>query len=809
MANKPREKTAIDSSLADYSASNVLDVFTKRDAETAEVTNDLLRALRRKKGFGLFFVQCSPAQGKRVMTAIRQRFPEKKMENIDLSEESETLYTELLERYKDEGFDIACVAGIERALYKYEDTKRLSGWSWEEVYSYSWKGVPPLLSHLNRQREAFEANLPLALVFFVPSFVIDYFVQRSPDFFDWRSGFFTFPESSEELKKASQELIDRDYKEYSSLTPDQRTKKILEIKGKVVQLQQSDCEHASNLLREQGRLFESGGEYVNALDCYNRAIAFFPDNYKVLNSKGSLFYNRERYIEAVAQYEAAIEIKHDYYQAWDNKGDAFKALSQYDEAISSYDRALEIKPDYHYAWKSRGDVLSELERYAEALESYDRALEIDYKQPHYWSLRGDVLYELKRYRESLRSYNKALDIDSENKHLWLFRGWVLGDLKRYEEALESHNRALAIDPKYVYAWNRRGSTLANLERYEEALESYDQALAIDPKYVYAWNRRGSTLANLKRYEEALESHNRALAIDPKYVYSWNRRGSTLANLERYEEALESYDQALAIDPKYVYAWDSRGDTLANLERYEEALESYDQALAIDPKYVYSWNRRGSILDDLERYEEALKSYDQALAIDSEDIYAWRGKGIVFYKLSKFSEAYSCFEKVGRIDPDDEESFNNQGYLLLIEYSYGELPVFGKPLLIRRNQYTGAASESNLVSPTRCRKSLDFLSRAVTLNPNFALAWANQIFPAYYMHDYEFALYSCDKVLDLDPGNEQKMHEVIYTNRGYTYLKTGDFLKSLQSFSTALSIDPELAEALDGKRYRFMRSKSLF
>ena len=218
MASKPREKTTIDSSLANYSASNVLDVFTERDAETAEVTNDLLRALRRKKGFGLFFVQCSPAQGKRVMTAIRRRFPEKKIENIELSEESETLYTELLERYENECFDIACVAGIEQALYKYEDTKRLSGWSWEEVYSYSWKGVPPLLSHLNRQREAFEANLPIALVFFVPSFVIDYFVQRSPDFFDWRSGFFKFSESSEDLKKASQELINRDYEEYSSLT---------------------------------------------------------------------------------------------------------------------------------------------------------------------------------------------------------------------------------------------------------------------------------------------------------------------------------------------------------------------------------------------------------------------------------------------------------------------------------------------------------------------------------------------------------------------------------------------------------------
>ncbi len=104
--------------------------------------------------------------------------------------QSETLYPEMWSAYQTQAFDIGFVLGVDQAMLGYEDTQRLAGWNAEEIYHTSWKGVPSLLGHLNRQRETFAENLPVAIVFLVPSFVIDYFVQRAADFFDWRSGFF-------------------------------------------------------------------------------------------------------------------------------------------------------------------------------------------------------------------------------------------------------------------------------------------------------------------------------------------------------------------------------------------------------------------------------------------------------------------------------------------------------------------------------------------------------------------------------------------------------------------------------------------
>jgi tetratricopeptide (TPR) repeat protein len=698
------------------------------DAE--EVLRDLLRALRRKKGFGLFFVQCNSAQAEQVMTSIRERLPQKRLQQFDLNQQSETLYEEMLERYKQEPFSVACITGVEQVLYGYEDTKRLAGWTSQEIYNYSWKGVPPLLSHLNRQREVFEANLPVIMVFLVRSFVIDYFIQRAPDFFDWRSGFFKFTESAENLQKLSQELVDGDYQEYNSLTPDQRVEKILEIKDKILQLDLVDGEQRSSLLREQGRLFQSGRESNQALDCYERSIAANPNNHK----------------------------------AWNNKGILLKNLKRYEEALKSCERCLEIQPDYVDGLFSRGSILENLKCYAEAIESY----------------------------------NCALIVNPDHLNSMLCRSIVLGKLRRYEEAIDSYDHVLNLKIDYYFAWDRRGDLLVKLGRNEEAIESYDKALKIKPDYYFAWDRRGDLLVKLGRNEEAIESYDKALKIKPDYHFAWDRRGDLLVKLGRNEEAIRSYDKALEIKPNYHYAWGGRGDALLELGRNEEAIESYDKVLEIKHDYHYAWDRRGDVLVKLGRNEEAIESYDKALKIKPDYHYTWGSKGVALYQLGKPREASVCFSKVAKIQPSDKNSWNNQGYLNLAQDSYNLQPIFKKPLLIRQHQYCSGSPAKADIDLERCQKSLALFETALQLDPKFILAWANRSFPAYYLQQYQTALQSCDRALELDPENKDNMNEAIHTNRGCILLQLQNPTAALQDFASALSLDPHLTEAWIGK-----------
>ena len=465
------------------------DVYSQNQDEL-EAFADLRRALRRKKGFGLFFVECgNPTQMEGVIRRIKESFPQKNILRYELSRESETLYEELLESYQKDKIDIACITGFEQVLYGYEDTKRLAGWSSGEIYHHSWKGVPPLLSRLNRQRESFKANLPIALVFLVRSFVIDYFVQRAPDFFDWRSGLFKFSENSQDLQQSSQELVDRDYAEYKSLTPEERIEKILEIKEKIRQTEPSDCQQLSDLLREQGRLFRSNGDNFQALDCYERSLKVNPNNHKSWNDQGNALQNLERYEEAIASFDRAIEINPDFHFAWLLKGDALRDLERYEEAITSYDCAIEINSGDDYAWLFRGRALRQLEQYEEAIASFDRAIEISPDDDFAWLNRGHALRQLERYEEAITSYDRAIEINSGDDHAWLNRGDALRDLGRYEEAITSYDRVIEINPNNDFAWFLKGNVLWNLRRYKEAITSFKRAIEINPKYYYLWNAR--------------------------------------------------------------------------------------------------------------------------------------------------------------------------------------------------------------------------------------------------------------------------------------------------------------------------------
>lgn len=154
--------------------------------EEYEEYQTLINALKRKSinEFGLFFVECTSIEVEKVFLRIIRDIPEKKLEILHLVEPINALYSRVLNLYKNKQFDILLIHGLEHSLYKYE--KNTFG-EITEAYSSNLSSVPPILDHLNKLRESFRDNIPVSLVFIAQPFVIDYFIHRCQDFFDWKS----------------------------------------------------------------------------------------------------------------------------------------------------------------------------------------------------------------------------------------------------------------------------------------------------------------------------------------------------------------------------------------------------------------------------------------------------------------------------------------------------------------------------------------------------------------------------------------------------------------------------------------------
>jgi hypothetical protein len=158
------------------------DLPPERDEEYQTLINALKR--KNKNEFGLFFVECTPVEAEKVFSRIIYDIPEKKLEILHLVESVNTLYEKILNLYINKQFDVLFIQGLEYSLYRYEKDKF---GEITETYASDLSGVPPILDHLNKQRESFRDHIPISFVFLGQPFVIDYFIHRAQDFFDWKS----------------------------------------------------------------------------------------------------------------------------------------------------------------------------------------------------------------------------------------------------------------------------------------------------------------------------------------------------------------------------------------------------------------------------------------------------------------------------------------------------------------------------------------------------------------------------------------------------------------------------------------------
>ncbi|QLE42510.1 tetratricopeptide repeat protein [Nostoc sp. C052] len=378
--------------------------------EPEEAYQDLLRALKRKSGFGLFFVQCTPVEADRLMAKLPQDIPQKHIEVLRLVESFDNLYQRVAEFVQDKQIDILLIKGLEYSLYKYE--KRTFGEITEGQFS-NLTSVPHILNHLNQQRERFRDDFKFCFVFLLHSFSINYLIHRAPDFFDWRSGVFELPTTPELLDKQSSRLLDEaDYYEYLKLSPEKKIEKVLEIQDILAEKHQTDSQKAS-LLRELGKVLHSAEEFEAALASFDKAVEIKPDEYYAWNGRGSALEYLERYEDAILSYDKALSIKPDYHEAWNNRGNALLNLGRNKDAILSYDKALSIKPDYHEAWNIRGYALYNLGRFEEAIASYDQALKFQPDLHEAWYNKACSYALQVNIEQALENLQKAINLNHD------------------------------------------------------------------------------------------------------------------------------------------------------------------------------------------------------------------------------------------------------------------------------------------------------------------------------------------------------------------------------------------------------------
>ncbi len=164
------------------------------NSEAAADEYDVLcRSLRRKKGFGLFFVQCNSEERKSIEESLHLDIQDKEIAVLNLTKPINSLYDEVEAVSGIDEANILFISGLEYSFCEYEKSVYEGSFSdGKKELSHDWRGVPRFLGHLNLQRDRFREDFDLSFVFFLDPSSIDYFIRRAPDLFDWRNGLYRF-----------------------------------------------------------------------------------------------------------------------------------------------------------------------------------------------------------------------------------------------------------------------------------------------------------------------------------------------------------------------------------------------------------------------------------------------------------------------------------------------------------------------------------------------------------------------------------------------------------------------------------------
>ena len=174
---------------------------------------------------------------------------------------------------------------------------------------------------------------------------------------------------------------------------------------------------AVDMLQAKAQLLASLERYPEALEYYNKVVAYRPDSEGAFLGKAELLLRMDRLDDAISLYRTSVK-------RWPNSAMSLNALGytladrtdKYDEAERLMHKALELDPDSAAIIDSWGWVLYRQGRNDEALHHLERAYEL-LRDPEVASHIVEVLMTLDRHDEARTVLEKAELLFPDNELL--------------------------------------------------------------------------------------------------------------------------------------------------------------------------------------------------------------------------------------------------------------------------------------------------------------------------------------------------------------------------------------------------------
>ena len=318
-----------------------------------------------------------------------------------------------------------------------------------------------------------------------------------------------------------------------------------------------------------------------------------------------------------------------------------------------------------FSYSTVGKFFEKFNMYDKAELVYKRAIEKTPNREYFYSKMGDIAFKSKDIETTAQCYRKVLEENPLNRAVLVKLAGILQSYfpENSDEAIDCYERLLEFDIDRAQIYYELGHLYMSKDDKLNSVSAFKLAVQNDPENPFYNNSLGYAYARAQLYDEAIEHYQRAIAINPD------------------PEWTSIVCQALGA----VYAGEK-----GNIEA---AVSTYQAGIILDPKNYDLYIALGDIYMADYDLDKAIHSYCDAVILNPDDERGYSKLGVALWEKDYLEEALVAYHKAIELNPENEYSQNNLGIL-----------------------YLDGLEDA--------QEALEYFETAISINPNYTLAYFN-------------------------------------------------------------------------------------
>ncbi|XP_028935362.1 tetratricopeptide repeat protein 6 isoform X2 [Ornithorhynchus anatinus] len=355
----------------------------------------------------------------------------------------------------------------------------------------------------------------------------------------------------------------------------------------------------------RGALNRKLGRLKEAMDDLQEAIYLEPLLLNAYWHRHFIYLFQEKDLEALNDLNYILKWNKNNAGVYLSKAEIFRNKGDITLAIMNYTQALKCKPTDDNIYFKRGEVY-EKENKILSMDDYSKCIFYNPRRTDALMKRGIYHFENSNWKAAIQDFTALLKIEPINAQARTYRGRAHTKCAQNKEATEDFSSAIHLDPNNWLAFYHRGCLIRKSNPHK-ALQDFSVSVLINDGYenLGAFLHRGILYTYLKMWTLAICDFQNVLDLDRGVSVAFINIGLIFfLHLSDNFEAIRQFSEAIKVDPQGIRSYICRAEAYHKMHNYKHAVRDISRAIHLCPDGIKLYILRGFYLYQMKNYDLA-------------------------------------------------------------------------------------------------------------------------------------------------------------------------------------------------------------